>query len=154
MIELLVVIVIITILATMVAGALFVALRNAQRKRDETQKATLRFALSINRFIAAYPPSDYAFVLHEALHLCKHPVLLFRMEGHSFFGAVLPYQEHFVSLFPVPGFGTVGADGLKNFLDLANSAERIPFERFKIGIVVQRDGAFGNIREFWEKNAM
>ncbi len=81
-------------------------------------------------------------------------MLLFRMEGHSFLGAVLPYQERFVSLFPVPGFDAVGANGLRNSIEVGNSTGRIPFEKFKIGMVAQADGGLADIREFWETHAV
>lgn len=58
LIELLVVIVIIAILATMVAGSLFVAVRNAQRKRDEAQKATLKAAIETYRHEYSEWPTD------------------------------------------------------------------------------------------------
>jgi prepilin-type N-terminal cleavage/methylation domain-containing protein len=58
LIELLVVIVIIGILASMVAGALFVAMNNAQKKRNETQKQSLKAALETYRHEYSEWPAD------------------------------------------------------------------------------------------------
>ena len=118
---------------------------------NTTFSTAIRFSKAINRLIAAYPPNDYKLIIHKALQQSRHPILLFRMKEHSFFGAVLPYDKHFVSLYPMPGFGQLGRIGLDNFLDLGNSEERIPIERISIGLPCLSKGPL--TRDFWDRNA-